>query len=246
MPYVESIVEETAHTFCALNHFRESLHRIGRNMSASSLNPPFALDYNGSDDCHHSPGYRSGGPKEARIKRVALLSKTKEIDHLHSVKVGNLPRTVSAENLLEEFSELGEVGDVYIPVNLKDKKPAKDFAVIRFMDKKVADASLSSPEKSMMLKTMGGSEVFVSPITKQGSFFSNNTGRLGISNEVVISHVPPTKERMVQKITLAEVRSRAGYPWGSVRELKFLNPKPSADVLEYHSIKLVDLPRHIK
>lgn len=210
---------------------------------SSKLNPPFALDFGGEDDESNSPGFRTGGPKEARLKRVALLSKTKEIDHMHSVKIGNLPQKFSAENLLEEFSELGEIGDVYIPINLKDKKPAKDFAVIRFMDKKVAEASLS-PGKTLSSK-FNGTEVFVSPVSKQESFFSNNTGRLGISNEVVISHVPPALPRIKQNISLAEARSRAGYPWGSVRELKYLNPKPSIDNLEYHSIKIVDLPRHI-
>lgn len=216
------------------------------SISASTLNPPFALDIGDSDDQGPmSPGYRTGGPKEARIRRVALLSKSKEVDHLHSVKVGNLPKTVSAENLLAEFSGFGEIGDVYVPINLRDKKPAQDFAVIRFVDKKGADASLSSPERSLSFKSIGENELYISPVKKQGSFFSNNTGRLGISNEVTISHVPPEKGRFQQNISLAEVRSRSGYPWGSVRELKYLNPKPSADVLEYHSIKLLNLPRHI-
>ena len=212
-------------------------------MSTCKLNPPFALDFEEGDESQggpHSPGYRAGGPKEARNKRVALMTGGKEVDHMHPVKIGNLPRTMSHEDLLEEFSEMGAIGDVYIPVNMRDKKPAKDFAIIRFMDKKVAEASLSSPGK-----TLNGNSVMISPLSKQGSFFSNNTGRLGISNEICITHVPPPKAHIEQKISLAEVRSRAGYPWGSVRELKYLNPKPNAEVLEYHSIKLVDLPRHI-
>ena len=212
-------------------------------MSTCKLNPPFALDFEEGDESlgvPQSPGYRAGGPKEARNKRVALMTGGKEVDHMHPVKIGNLPRTMSHEDLLEEFSEMGAIGDVYIPVNMRDKKPAKDFAIIRFMDKKVAEASLSSPGK-----TLNGNSVMISPLSKQGSFFSNNTGRLGISNEICITHVPPPKAHIEQKISLAEVRSRAGYPWGSVRELKYLNPKPNAEVLEYHSIKLVDLPRHI-
>lgn len=215
-------------------------------LSPSKLRPPFALDAedDGSVSSFSSTGFRSGGPKEARMHRVALLASTKETEHLHPVKIQNIPRTASAESLFTEFSEFGEIGDVYIPTNLKDGKPAKDFAVIRFTDKKVAESVLSSPEKTAT-KTFGGSQLLVSPLSKQASFFSNNTGRLGISNEVCISHVPERKPPCQQHIALESVRSRAGYPWGSVRELKYLNPKPSSDVLEYHSIKLVELARHI-
>jgi RNA recognition motif-containing protein len=215
------------------------------SISPSKLHPPFALDAEDdgsvfSTNSLSTTGFRTGGPKEARLHRVALLSKTKETEHLHSVKIHNLPRTASHEKLLEEFKDFGEIGDVYIPINLKERKPAKDFAVIRFTDKNAADSLLSTSTKSI-----NGSEVMASPLSKQASFFSNNTGRLGISNEVTISHVPEKKGPPEQHISLASVRSRAGYPWGSVRELKYLNPKPPSDVLEYHSIKLIDLPRHI-
>jgi RNA recognition motif-containing protein len=216
------------------------------SISPSRLRPPFALDAedDGSVASASTTGFRRGGPKEARLHRVALLSDTKETSHLHPVKIQNIPRTASAESLFSEFSEFGEIGDVYIPTNLKDGKPAKDFAIIRFTDKKVAETALSSPERTAT-KVLNGSQLMVSPLSKQASFFSNNTGRLGIANEVCISHVPERKSFCEQHISLASVRSRSGYPWGSVRELKYLNPKPSTDILEYHSIKLVDLARHI-
>lgn len=218
------------------------------SLSPSKLRPPFALD--AEDDgslsvmSESTRGYRNGGPKEARLHRVALLSKTKEIEHLHPVKVYNIPRTASAESLKSEFSEFGEIGDIYIPMHLKEKRPAQDFAVIRFTDKQHAEKALSSPDRTST-KIVDGKQLQVSPMARQNSFFSNNTGRLGIANEVCVTHVPEKKAAPEQHISLASVRARSGYPWGSVRELKYLNPKPSTDVLEYHSIKLVDLPRHI-
>lgn len=224
------------------------LHKVNQNdpKMTSKLNPPFALDIDGPqvDNGPDSPGFRSGGPKEARLKRVALLSLTKEVEHLHPVRIDNIPKTTKVENLRLEFSEFGEIGDVYIPTNLKDRTPAKDFAVIRFTDKKVAEKALSSPEKTAN-KTINGTMISVSPMAKQDSFFSNNTGRLGIANEICITHVPPKKEVVQQIISLASVRSRSGYPWGSVRELKYLNPKPSSDVIQYHSLKLLDLPKYV-
>ena len=218
------------------------------SVSPSKLHPPFALDVEDDDnsvECMSTTGFRRGGPKEARLHRVALLSPSKETEHLHPVKIANLPKSASAELLKSEFSEFGEIGDIYIPVSFKERKPATDFAIIRFTDKNDADKVLNSPSTSPLRKSIDGFEVSVSPLSRQNSFFSNNTGRLGISNEIVISHVPEKKQAPEQHISLASVRSRSGYPWGSVRELKYLNPKPSSDVLEYHSIKLTNLPRHI-
>lgn len=216
------------------------------SVSPSKLHPPFALDVEDERSVisQSTTGFRKGGPKEARLHRVALLGSTKETEHLYPVKIENIPKTASTQSLLSEFSDFGDIGDVYIPTNLKDRKPAKDFAIIRFTDKKVAEAALSSPERTGS-RIIDGHQLQVSPLSRQASFFSNNTGRLGIANEVTISHVPEKKPPCEQYISLASVRARAGYPWGSVRELKYLNPKPSSEVLEYHSIKLVDLPRHI-
>mmetsp|Transcript_23924 Transcript_23924/g.54102 ORF Transcript_23924/g.54102 Transcript_23924/m.54102 type:complete len:312 (+) Transcript_23924:51-986(+) len=207
------------------------------------LHPPFALDDDeeeGSvwDDNDKSPGFRTGGPKQARLKRVELLAK--DTDHLYPVKIGNIPKNTSTEALLHTFGDLGEIGDVYIPTNLKSGQVAKDFAILRFEDKKIAEVVLEAAGRSI-----GGQSVVVSPLKKQASFFSNHTGRLGISNEVVPEPETEKKQPLEQHISLEFVRSRAGYPWGSVRELKYLNPKPPSTTLELYSLHLQDLPRHI-
>jgi hypothetical protein len=218
------------------------------SLSPSKLNPPFALDFedytlDGDDASTVSSGYRKGGPKESRLHRVALLASTKEVDHMHSVKLSNLPKTASFEDLRAEFKDFGEIGDIYIPYNLKERAPAKDFAIIRFTEKKAADDVLSVT--SDMSKSVKGNQLIASPVGRQSSFFSNNTGRLGIANEVCISNEPEKKPFPEQNLSLASVRARAGYPWGSVRELKYLNPKPTTDIWTMHSIKLTNLPRHI-
>ena len=115
-----------------------------------------------------------------------MLSKQKETEHMYPVKAENIPHTASSEKLLDTFKTFGEVGDVYIPVDLKSRKPKKDFAVIRFTDKKAAEDALqlseSSPDKltqSLGLGLAGTAtwgQIRLSPLKKQPSFFTNNTG----------------------------------------------------------------------
>lgn len=103
---------------------------------------------------------------------------------MYPVKAENLPHTASSETLLDTFKTFGEVGDVYIPVDLKSRKPKKDFAVIRFTDKKAAEDVLqlseSSPDKLTqslgLAATATGGQIRLSPLKKQPSFFTNNTG----------------------------------------------------------------------
>ena len=96
------------------------------------------------------------------------------------VKAENVPMTASSEALLNTFKSFGEVGDVYIPVDLKSRKPKKDFAVIRFTDRKAAEEVLqlseSSPDKLTQSLGPGAGQLRLSPLKKQPSFFTNNTG----------------------------------------------------------------------
>jgi len=99
---------------------------------------------------------------------------------MYPVKAENVPRTASSEALLDTFKSFGDVGDVYMPVDLKSRKPKKDFAVIRFTDKKAAEDVLqlseTNPDKlTQSLGPMVG-QIRLSPLNKQPSFFTNNTG----------------------------------------------------------------------
>ena len=212
---------------------------------------PFALDYDDDDNKSltsraslESRGYREGGPKEARLRRVALLSKTKEVDHLHPVKVENIPRSVSPDKLKETFSAFGPVGDVYIPIDYKDGKPKKDFAIIRFeredsLDKLVNASPPSSPTSTLSLD---GRPLTASPLRSQKSFFTRGTGYHGICNEPVEDGTYNRDPVMVQQdITLSSCLSRSGYPWGSVRELKYLAPHLATEQYETFPIRMENL-----
>ena len=194
--------------------------------SPSRLNPPFGLDFHKDNDQFEfdndnlSQGYRKGGPKEARLRKVALMSSTKEVEHLHPIKIKNIPESVSPETIKKEFEEFGKVEDIYIPIDPQRRKPIKDFAVIRFADKEAAEKALSfSNEKK---KSIDGKELILSPLDKQNSFFSNGTGYHGISNEVIDdgSRAIVKKAFCEQDIPLSSCMARSGYPWTSLRELK--------------------------
>jgi RNA recognition motif-containing protein len=220
-----------------------------------------------------STGYRAGGPKEARLHRVALLSKVKEIDHLHPVKVHDIPQTASPEKLREAFSEFGEVGDVYIPADYKERRPKQGFAIVRYtspdaLDRLMENSSpLHSPSSSnksvssfhssgtisVISRPMtsegkpvaiDGKTVSVGPLEKQRSFFTRGTGYLGICNEPVEDGTYNRDPVLVQQdISLSSCLSRSGYPWGSVRELKYLAPHLPKPAYESFTMKIENLDR---
>ena len=183
---------------------------------------------------------RPGGPKEARLRRVALLSPTKEVEKMYPVKVRNIPRTASSEKLQDAFKDFGEVADVYIPTSYKNMKPAADFAVIRFNDPTTAQKAIVEANRRV---SVDGRALEVVPLAKQRSSFSKGTGDLGISNEPVddgyrYKPQPPCE----QAIALSSCMSRCGYPWGSVRELKYLAPHPTSEVVDMFSVRVENLP----
>ncbi len=257
---------------------------IGSRSSCSpsrTTRPPFALDDEIDDDVSvlsrqsmETTGYRVGGPKEARLRRVALLSKVKEIDHLHPVKVYDVPRTASPEKLQQAFSEFGEVGDVYIPMDYKERCAKKGFAIVRYTSPDALDrlmehaAPLDSPSSrsissfhssstlSMISRpstsegkpvAVDGRSVSVGPLEKQRSFFTRGTGYLGICNEPVEDGTYNRDPVQVQQdISLSSCMSRSGYPWGSVRELKFLAPHLPKAAYESFTLKVENLDRSIR
>lgn len=183
---------------------------------------------------------RPGGPKETRMRRVALLSPTKEVEKMYPVKVRNIPRTASSEKLQDAFKDFGDVADVYIPTSYKNMKPAADFAVIRFNDSATAQKALEEANRKL---SVDGNTLEIGPLVKQRSQFSKGTGDLGISNEPVddgnrYKPQPPCE----QAIALKSCMSRCGYPWGSNRELKFLAPHQAPEVDDMYSVRVENLP----
>lgn len=130
-----------------------------------------------------------------------MISKTKEVDHLHPIKVKNIPESIKSDELAAHFSQFGKVEDVYIPTNLKNGKN-RDFAVIRYADPKSIQSILDteSDAESVCTLRIKDSKVTVSPLNKQPVFFSKGTGYLGITNEAFddgtrsVSSKPPPQD----------------------------------------------------
>lgn len=147
----------------------------------------YSADYS-SLSSTSTTGYRTGGPKEARLRRVALLSSQKDVEHLHAVKVEQIPTNKKidklGETLQQNFArEFGDVGDVYVPTNLKSMTAKHNFAVIRFRDEDAAKKALSASVKEIKGEKGEALPVIISPMNRQKTFYSNGTGYLGITNE---------------------------------------------------------------
>lgn len=173
----------------------DNLSMGSHSLQANSCSSWDSMSRSGSFRSTGTPGYRAGGPKEARLRRVALLSKAKEVDHMVSIKVMNIPtRQSSPDRLLEDeireqFQKFGPVGDVYLPIDYKNGQPKRDFAIVRYEDPSAVERA-TSPETHNSLR-LNGQRVIATPLSRQESFFSGGTGYLGISNEPCGQRDPP-------------------------------------------------------
>lgn len=222
----------------------------------SVTNPPFGLDFDPTKssfmygtEVFKAAGFKKGGPKEARLFRVALLKSDRENDHLYPVKVKGIPPKTSPEklrSLFEERDRKGEVvdviGDIYIPKNLKNNHN-HDFAIVRFKTKEAADKALNALEaKEIEFGARQKKVLEIEPLESQVTTFSKNTGSLGICNAPVGDPNRIAKKEMLkQNISLASCLSRSGYPWGSKQELKLLEPHAPKEVNYAHAIKIENL-----
>lgn len=222
----------------------------------SILDPPFALDddigsirtINTERSFASSTGFKKGGPKEARLFRVAILSGQKEVDHLHPVKIRNIPRTASPTKLEQQLKRLANgVEDVYIPEDLKRNVPKSDFAIVRLKSKEEAEKLLQKAELEID-HDLDSVKLQVSPLNKQRSKFSNGTGYMGITCEAFDDGTRNFNEKVaiMQDIKFENVLSRNGAPWSSQRELKFLGKKMVPNAHEMYSIRIENIPTHIE
>jgi len=62
----------------------------------------------------------------------------RDMDSMHSLRVGNLPFSASADDLLPLFEKYGEVGDIYFPLE-RGTGRSRGFAFVRFFDKRDAE-----------------------------------------------------------------------------------------------------------
>lgn len=207
--------------------------------------PPYGLDENRKEIAGEEvkTGYRTGGPKEARLFRVALLAAKKDVEHLHPVKIRDIPADVREDQLAEELGRFGAVGDVYIPRDLATGR-ARDFAIVRFEKEEAARRALA--QQTVQLKG-SKKEASLDRVPKQWSTFTSNSGVNGITNEISddmrqTEFLRDTRKvEFKQDVTLAECFSRSGYPWGSKQELKILEPHAPKEVMSMPAIRLTGL-----
>lgn len=244
------------------NHFQRTQNiKEGSTAGPAKPRPPdfnvtkpcFGLDFEsgpiGIED--EAQGYRQGGPKEARLFRVALLAAKKDVDHLYPVRVEGVHNMTMEEELYEAFAIFGGIGDVYVPRAGRNRKLVAPYAVVRFNEKEGAAGAVAHGEMSMKTRFSGPEPftVTMSHIDPQESIFTRNSGVHGITN-VITEDMRQTerilnakKEDVTQVITLDECFSRSGYPWGSKRELKMLDVHADLAVIHHFNIYVTNLER---
>lgn len=249
MEYPQSPIKRPQHCDLSViwNDKRDESGYVYKPMKSefSVQKPPFGLDEDRREiaDEDVKTGYREGGPKEARLFRVALLASKKDVDHLHPVKIRDIPADAREDQLAEELGRFGAIGDVYIPRDLATGR-AREFAIVRFEKEEAARKALA--QQTVQLR--GSKKVAaVDPLPKQWSTFTSNSGVNGITNEISddmrqTEFLRNTRKlEFKQDVTLAECFSRSGYPWGSKQELKILEPHAPKEVMSMPAIRLTGL-----
>jgi RNA recognition motif-containing protein len=203
---------------------------------------PFALDYEGAEG-EFATGYRQGGPKEARLHRVALLRSDKETDHLFPVRVENVHSKVTAEMLEKTFSKYGEIGNVYIPKNLS-KNTTPGFALVRYVRQEDAERAVRDATGLSLHKKWGTLEVSSPP--KQKTCFGGNTGStvVGVENDG-FEFKPKAKWEFTQVVSLENCMARNGAPWVSKHDLMNLEPHAPLETHQCWSLKITPLAAHV-
>jgi hypothetical protein len=272
-----SPVRRPAHFQWEPNHFQRTMGLIpreseyykdykgGKTTRAEPIHsvtkPPFGLDFERKPlaDEELATGYKKGGPKEARLFRVALLRNERECDHLFGVKVVGIPDLVQEKELADVFQRFGKIGNIYVPRDGASRKAVTNFAVVRFIEKESASRALQRGSVYVKCEFCGPEPylLFIEDNPSQESTFTQNSGVHGITNKILDSMIQEKeyndslKEVVEQNIALDECFSRSGYPWGSKRELKILESHAPRDVLSMHTIRLDKLnqythPKEIK
>lgn len=220
------------------------------------LRPPFALDFEleefkdvlttetldddgesvVTDDFENSTGYRVGGPKEARLRRVAMLAPPRDLDGLYPIKIRIDPKKKIVDLRLQLEKELGDIKslkDIYIPEDIERGLPAVNFAVLRFSEEETAEDAIESFPRDRNIEA--------SYLKEQKTFFTKNTGALGISNTPIGEISTVGRVIIEQDVEFDQCMARNGAPWTSCRELKSLAPHKGAAILEYPAIKIQNL-----
>lgn len=67
----------------------------------------------------------------------------RDVDRMHSLRVGNLPFSAMADDLMPLFEKYGDVGDVYLPKE-RDTGRSRGFAFVRYHEKRDAEDAIDA------------------------------------------------------------------------------------------------------
>jgi len=84
--------------------------------------------------------YRDGGDRGGG---GGFRRPPRDIDRMTSLRVGNLPYSAQAEDLMPLFEKYGDVGDVYFPLE-RGTGRSRGFAFVRYFDKRDAEDAMDA------------------------------------------------------------------------------------------------------
>jgi len=96
----------------------------------------------------------------------------RDMDNMHSLRVGNLPFSANSEDLLPLFEKYGDVGDIYFPLE-RGTGRSRGFAFVRFFDKRDAEDA----QDSLNGRTYDGRDLKISLDPGRPSRDLRDTGR---------------------------------------------------------------------
>lgn len=209
---------------------------------------PFAFDAEVDDGTIHPPSCgvstaRAGGAKEARLRRTALLGEDIDtnLESMIAVRVDNVPERLPHDRLRKEFERFGSIGDIKILTNSAGRN--RGVAFVRYYSRVDANNAV----EALTGKIFEGFHSFDDKrgircqIAAHSTFFSQNTGALGLTNAPVGEISVKKDQKVEQTVKLSECFSRSGYPWGSKHELKRLEPHTAKDISTLHTVKVENL-----
>lgn len=179
--------------------------------------------------------FRKGGLKEARMRRLETISSVTSKEVLNPdkvVRVKGVPERISKDAIKDEFKSFGNIDDVHIPLDVKSGK-TMGYAFVHYDSPDDASAAASNMNgrpltcESKTAKTINATPLLYPlkcDVPEIKSYFSGNTGSLGIANIPYGEITTVQRSSIKQDISLSDCFARSGYPWGSKHQLKRLEP----------------------
>jgi hypothetical protein len=185
------------------------------SLSRSQSRPcPFAFDSdfdeNSSQYTFDSTGHRttasrvstarSGGSKESRLKRQAFHDD--DSDRLVPVRVDNIPEKIPHEELTADFAKFGKIYEIKILTQRNGLNRGIGF--VKYMSEEDAQSAAAHMTGKVYHKyhPFGERRGLNCTRAHQESFFSNNTGALGLTNKPIGEIFEKKAEYVAQSVSV--------------------------------------------